>query len=98
MKRTTFPLRVLKWEYGLDENGKDESAPVVTYVSKAKYLNSPTISEHMQENKLEAKIKKLTGQVSVVEIYFPDSSWVNTFHFRRIGHCWSFHELQDHSL
>jgi hypothetical protein len=96
--RTIFPLRALKWEYGIDSNGKDESAPVRSRISKEKYASAPSLSVYMKENGLTSKIKSSTSRSAVVEVFKDGTDWLTTRHFVRKGNCWFLYEYQDHSL
>lgn len=97
--RTIYPLKVLTWEYGIDENGKDESAPILSYISKQedeKYLNS--LSSYMKENGLKSKIESLTPDAAVVHVFKEDTDWSMTYHFSRKGRSWYLIEFQNQSL
>jgi hypothetical protein len=96
--RTIFPLRALKWEFGIDASGKDESAPVRSRIPKEKYANAPSLSAYMRENGLTAKIKNVTSRSAVVEVFKDGTDWLTTRHFVRKGNCWFLYEYQDHSL
>lgn len=97
--RTIYPLRVLTWEYGIDENGKDESAPILSYVYKQedeKHLN--LLSTYMKENGLKSEIESLTPDAAVVHVFKEDTDWSMTYHFSRKGKFWFLSEFQNHSL
>ena len=98
INRTIFPLRALKWEFGIDSNGKDESAPVRSRITKAKYAGAPNLSVYMKENGLTSKIKSATSRFAVVEVFKDGTDWLTTRHFERKGNCWFLYEYQDHSL
>jgi hypothetical protein len=98
INRTIFPLRALKWEFGIDANGKDESAPVRSRIPKAQYASGPSLSVYMKENGLTSKIKSATSRSAIVEVFKDDSDWLTTRHFVRKRNCWFLYEYQDHSL
>lgn len=98
VERTVFPLRALKWEYGVDSKGRDESAPRRFTVSKKRYAATPSVSNTIKDNGLTSRYKpEKTGAV-VVEIFKEGSDWFTSHHFKRVGNCWYLYEYQDHSL
>ncbi|MBS1190553.1 MAG: hypothetical protein H6R10_2345 [Rhodocyclaceae bacterium] len=44
VSRTLFPLRQLRWEYGIDSKGNDVSSPVPSRASKAEFSATPSLS------------------------------------------------------
>jgi hypothetical protein len=98
VSRSLFPLKVVQWEYGVDENGKEESSTKISYTEKIVFQTTPPLSAYMREHGLESKIKSTKSNSSIVEVFKPETCWVETWHFVRKGNCWYFHEHQDHSL
>ena len=98
VSRTLFPLRALKWEYGIDSKGKDESAPSRFTVPKNRYAATPSISATIKEHGMTSRIKSAESHMVVVEIFKDGSDWYTSHHFKRVGNCWYLYEYQDHSL
>ena len=98
VSRTLFPLRALKWEYGIDSHSKDESAPRRYHISKAQYESTPSLSSSMNEHGLTSREKSIGKCTAIVEVFREGTDWVTSHHFKRIGHCWFLYEYQDHSL
>lgn len=98
VSRTVFPLRVLKWEYGIDSQGKDESAPRRFRISKSQYETTPSLSSSMKENGLVSRVKSVSTRSAIVEVFKEDTDWLTSHHFKRVSRCWYLHEYQDHSL
>jgi hypothetical protein len=97
VSRTFFPLKALQWEYGLDENGKDDSAPRRFHISKLEYEKSLSLATSMKKNGLAFKIKGVKTRSAIVEVFKPDTGWLMSYHFIRKGNCWFLDEFQDHS-
>lgn len=98
VERTKFPLRALKWEYGIDSKGKDESGSRRFNVSKEKYAAMPSISTVIKEQDLTSQIKSVQTRVAVVDVFKESSDWFSSYHFKRVGNCWYLYEYQAHSL
>ncbi|MFA7293590.1 MAG: hypothetical protein WC023_15230 [Rhodocyclaceae bacterium] len=99
LKRTVFPLRMLKWEFGLDEQGKDVSAPEKWAISRGEYDGWPTLSEALKENKqLTSRVGSITAAKVVLEVFQPNTDWLVLFHFRTQKGCWFFWQYEDRSL
>ena len=94
MERTRFPLHAVKWEYGMDSRGKDESTPRRFKVSKEKFAAMPSISTTVQAHGLISRIRLVSRNVAVVELFKEGSDWFTSHHFKRIGNCWSFYEYR----
>lgn len=97
VSRTLFPLKSLKWEYGLDGDGKDDSAPRRSLISKLEYEKSLSPATSMKKNGLAFKIKGIKPRSAIVEVFKPDTGWLESYHFIRKGNCWYLDEFQDHS-
>jgi hypothetical protein len=98
VERTRFPLRAMKWEYGIDSKGKDESAPRRFNVSKEKFASTPSIATTIKDHGLTSRIKSVQTRIAVVELFKEGSDWFTSHHFKRVGNCWYLYEYQDHSL
>jgi hypothetical protein len=98
VQRTILPLQMQKWEYGIDKNGKDESAPKNSLLSKSDYLKWVTLSEHMKSNGLKSSIESQTRKAVVVQVSLPNSDWVVLWHFKLQASCWFFWRYEDKSL
>lgn len=98
LKRTVLPLRVLKWEYGIDENGEDESAPIKSFVSKRDYLRWPTLDSYMKNNNLSSSVDRQTRSAVVLRVFQQDSDWPMLYHFKLWKGCWYFWQYEDQSL
>jgi hypothetical protein len=96
--RTIFPLRVLVWEYGLDENGKDDSGPAETLISIAEYKKWPTLKDMMVKNGLSNKIKSQTKDDVVLELYKEGTDWQIDYYFKNKNGCWYFWKYENASL
>lgn len=96
--RTIYPIRSIKWEFGVDDNGNDVSAPTRSTISREKNSKAPTLSAYMTENGLTARTKPLSQRVVEVEVLKPNTDWIVIFRFARKGHCWFFTEYEDQSL
>jgi hypothetical protein len=97
VNRTHFPLKAFQWEYGLDENGKDDSAPRRYRISKFEYEKSPSLSASMKKEGLDFKIKSIKARTAIVEVFKPDTGWLMSYRFIRKGNCWFLDEFGDHS-
>jgi hypothetical protein len=98
IRRTVFPLRILKWQYGMDENGKDVSAPERWQITQADFAGWPSLASAMQENGLASRIAVKTGTRAVLEVFRPNTDWLLQFHFRIRNGCWLFWQYEDRSL
>jgi hypothetical protein len=96
--RTLYPLKVIRNEYGVDANGKDEQKKVESMVSKAADASYPTLHVFMQTNSLKSELKTLSSRSAVVEVFKPDTDWLLTYHFQRRGNCWHLQQIENHSL
>ena len=98
VQRTDTPLRMLRWEYGLNDKGQDESSPVTSSLSREEYAKWPSLKTYMQANGLQAKVKSLTNKAAVVDVYKDGSDWLVLYHFKRVAGCWRFWQYEDQSL
>lgn len=98
VKRTVLPLRTLKWEYGLDDKGKDASAPVKSFISARDYLQWPTLDSYMISNTLRSAIDSQGRTAAVLKVFKPDTDWQMLYHFKRQKGCWLFWKYEDQSL
>jgi hypothetical protein len=97
--RTIFPLRVLKWEFGLDEKGKDVSAPEKWKISRSDYAGWPRLDKVLKDNKqLASRISSNSGTKAIFEIFQPNTDWIVLFHFKSQKGCWYFWQYEDRSL
>lgn len=98
VERTMFPLRVVKWEYGLNAKGQDESAARRYTVAKDRLAAMPPLSTTVKNQGLSTRFQSVRSRLAVVEIFKEGSDWFTEHHFKRVGHCWFLFEYQDHSL
>ncbi|MDD5329008.1 MAG: hypothetical protein PHX38_03320 [Sulfuricella sp.] len=98
VKRAIFPLQAVKWEFGVDANGKDEPAPVRFRISKAQFESAPSLSNHMRENGLTSRTKSVGSKSAAVDVFKEDTDWLTTHHFVRRGNCWFLYKYEDSSL
>ncbi len=99
IRRTVFPLRILKWEYGLDEKGKDVSAPEKWNISRSDYAGWPKLDAALKDNKqLAFRIGRNSGTKAVFEVFQPNTDWIVLFHFKAKKGCWYFWQYEDKSL
>lgn len=98
VSRTQYPLQVLVWEYGVDAGGKDASAARRSQVSRVADAKAPSLSASMRDQGLTSRPKHVGPRTAVVEVFKPDTDWLMTYHFRRLGRCWYLQEFQNHSL
>jgi hypothetical protein len=98
LERTVLPLQMWQWEYGVDANGKDDSAPKKSLLARNDYLKWPVLKEHMTQNGLQSKVKSRKKTATVVEVFKPDTDWLVSWHFRAQSGCWYFWRHEDHSL
>lgn len=96
--RTVDPLPVLKWEYGVNDKGDDESAPVKSTVSRASFAQSLPLSEYMDKNGLRSEILFHNARGARVKVFKPDTDWQVQYHFRAVRGCWHLIQLEDESL
>jgi hypothetical protein len=96
--RTTYPLRYLKWEYGLDKKGNDDSSPVLMLITKSQDQSGISLSNYMQENNLTFEIKEVSKKAATVTIFQEQSDWKLEYHFIQKNHCWFLREIEDLSL
>lgn len=98
ISRTTFPLRSLKREFGLDEKGRDVPSVIRSSISQAQFSASPALSTYAKENGLSSRIKPPAARSAIVEVFKPDTDWLISYHFQLKGSCWFLSEYQDQSL
>lgn len=98
ISRTVFPLQFLKWEYGIDSSGKDESAPVKSFLPKESFANWKALNSYMKDNGLQFRFKKVTATVAVVDVFKDSSDWLVSYHFKVKSGCWYLWQYEDQSL
>lgn len=96
--RTVDPLPVLKWEYGVNAKGEDESATVKNTVSRATFAQWPALSEYMTKNGLRSEIVLHNARGARVKVFKPDTDWQVQYYFRAVRGCWRLIQLEDESL
>lgn len=89
---------MLKWEYGIDDNGKDESAPVKSQISKDDYAQWPSLGVYMKNNGLQSRIKSQSRATAVVDVFKEYSDWLVSYHFKTKAGCWFLWQYEDQSL
>ena len=98
INRTVFPLQVLKWEYGVDNSGKDESAPVKSSLAKDSFAKWKSLNSYMKDNGLQARVKKVTAIAAVVDIFKDSSDWLVSYHFKVKSGCWYLWQYEEQSV
>ena len=56
-KRSVFPIRSFKYEYGVDQHGKEETAIIETKVLAETLAKQPTLSEYAATNGLSVELQ-----------------------------------------
>ena len=98
VNRTVLPLRMLKWEYGLNDKGEDDSATVKSFVSKRDYLKWPTLDSYIKGNNLTSAIDSQTRTAAILNVLKQDTDWQMLYHFKSQKGCWFFWQYEDQSL
>lgn len=98
VRRTVLPLRILKWEYGLNDKGEDDSAPTKSFISISDYLQWPTLNSYMKSNDLTSAIGSQTRTATVLKVFKEDTDWQMLYHFKLQKGCWFFWKYEDQSL
>lgn len=98
ISRTVYPVRHLKQEYGLNENGQEDSSATLTLLTEKQYKEALPLSTFIQENKLIFEIKMRSKNVATVKVYKSDTDWVLEYHFIQKHRCWFLREIEDLSL
>jgi hypothetical protein len=93
--RTVYPLRYLKWEYGLDEKGNDDSSPVLMLITKSQDQSGISLLSYMQENNLAFEIKEVSKKTATVTIFQAQSDWKLEYHFVQKNRCWFLREIEN---
>lgn len=98
VRRTVLPLQRLKWEYGANANGEDESAAVKSLITRQDYLRWPPLDSAMKSNNLTSAIERQTATEVVLKIFQQDTDWLTLYHFRLQNGCWFLWQFEDQSL
>lgn len=98
VRRTVLPLRMLKWEYGLNDKGEDDSAPMKSFVSKRDYLQWPTLDSYIKSNNLTSAIDSQSRTAAILKVFKQDTDWQMLYHFKSQKGCWFFWQYEDQSL
>jgi hypothetical protein len=96
--RVIYPLKVLVWEYGLDENGKDDSGYLEKNISITEFKKWPTLNEVMSKNGLLNKIKSQTKDKVKMELYKEGTDWQIFYYFKIQNGCWYLWKYENASL
>ena len=98
VERTVFPLRILKWAYGLDEQGKDASSPVKSTLSREVDRQWPTREAHIRGQGLNQRVVSRSANAVIIEIFKEGSDWLTSYHFKNKAGCWYLWQFEDKSL
>lgn len=99
LKRTQLPLQTLKWEFGLDDKGRDAPTARKSSVSRSDYSNKLWLGNVLKENQqLSSRVDKVAGNNAVLEVFQPNTDWLVKLHFKRQKGCWFYWQYEDRSL
>ncbi len=99
VKRTKYPLKTLVWEYGLDANGKDASAPKRSTVSRADYSKDrKSLSAHWLEHGMQTKLHSKAASAVVLDVFQKNTDYSVLYHFRQLSGCWFLIQIENRSL
>ncbi|HYD60332.1 MAG TPA: hypothetical protein VEC35_08250 [Noviherbaspirillum sp.] len=98
LKRTIFPLQILRWEYGVNERGEDESAPVISRIAKSEYSGWTLLDTYMRNNGLSSEIESKGKHKAVLKVFKDGTDWQMLYRFKLRNGCWFFWQFEDESL
>lgn len=99
LNRTQFPLLNYRYEYGVDENGNDESITIKEEISREQ-LAKHTLADYLSDNQLQHALltERSSPNEQVVKIYKEDTDWLLHYHFVLHDGHWYLHSVHDYSL
>src|SRR5690606_27013118 len=97
LERTKVPLSSYRYEYGVDENGKDDSAVFETKVGVDTLEQQPTLGTYIKTNSLAYEVTS-ENNVQVVKVFKPDTDWLIEYRFEKKEGRWIFVSAHDYSL
>lgn len=100
LSRSVFPIRSFKYEYGVDQHGKEETAVIETRVVSDTLAKQPTLSEYAATNGLSVEIQPApdTPLKHRVKVYKQGTDWLVEYHFIKTDNRWYLYETHDYSL
>ena len=97
VSRTQFPLQCWLWQYGMDGKGNDESAPEISVISRAQFVQSPSLAHFMTQNGLRKVRQSMVTDNAVVDIGKEGTGWLVSYHFKLQHGCWFLWRYEDKS-
>lgn len=100
LDRTAVPLSSYRYEYGVDENGQDDSAVIETKVSKDTLAQQPTLGTYITTNNLSYEVvsDSTDNIMQIVKVFKPGTDWLIDFHFENKDGNWILVSTHDYSL
>ncbi len=100
LSRSIFPIRSFKYEYGVDQHGKEETAVIETRVVSDTLAKQPTLSEYATTNGLSIEIQPAhaNSPKRIVKVYKQGTDWLIEYHFIKTDNLWYLNETHDYSL
>lgn len=100
LSRSVFPLRSFKYKYGVDQQGKEETALIETKELAETLAKQPTLSEYAAKNGLSVARQPAqdTSLKRIVNVYKQGTDWLIEYHFVKTDSRWYMHEIRDYSL
>lgn len=99
INRTKSPLLNYRYEYGVDENGNDDSAIVKSEVSREQ-LSQQTLADYLIQNNLQYAVvtEESSSAKHVLKVYMDGTDWLLHYHFVLEKGVWYLQEVHDYSL
>lgn len=100
LDRTTFPLSVYRDEFGVNENGDDDSQVVKSDISKEAASRQPVLSEYIAEHDLSFQVEPAARRdaVRTVKVFKENTDWLIEYRFELKNGQWLLVSEHDHSL
>ena len=100
LDRTVFPLAVYRDEFGVTENGEDDSQVVKSEISKAAASRQPVLSEYIAEHDLSFQVESAARRdaVRMVKVFKANTDWLIEYRFELKNGQWWLVSEHDHSL
>ena len=100
IERAIFPIKSIKYEYGLDQQGKEETVAIETKVLAETFTKQPTLHEYAANYNLSIEIKppEATLEKRIVKVYKQGTDWLIEYHFIMKDSSWYLQETHDYSL
>jgi hypothetical protein len=94
--RTIYPHVVIRHEYEINRSGygKDLYKEIKTINTKEMDASFPPLADFMKANSMEYRQKTLSSLAATVDIFKPNTDWILSYHFTRIGNCWYLKKVE----